>query len=102
MVKNIIDAQRHIEITLDTNEFEITRAEAKATYKQIKEYILEKHGVKVHTQFIAEIKRECGISERINYNKSSKSEEEYNKSKRFCTEKNRQYILEAFEHFRMI
>ena len=33
----------------------------KATYQQIKDYILAKYGVKVHTQYIAEIKRKCGL-----------------------------------------
>ena len=33
--------------------------EQKPTYENIKKYILEKHGVKVHTAYIAEVKRDC-------------------------------------------
>ena len=35
--------------------------EQKPTYENIKKYIMEKHGVKVHTAYIAEIKRDCEL-----------------------------------------
>ena len=48
----------------------MTSAESKATYAKIKEYILEKFGLKVPTLYIAQIKKKCGIELRENYNKS--------------------------------
>ena len=33
----------------------------RVTYKTIKEYIEEKYGFKVHTAYIAEVKRELGL-----------------------------------------
>lgn len=46
--------------------------EQKPTYENIKKYIMEKHGVKVHTAYIAEIKRDCELDMRPNYNVSKK------------------------------
>ncbi|MBR3818277.1 MAG: 23S rRNA (uracil(1939)-C(5))-methyltransferase RlmD, partial [Clostridia bacterium] len=37
----------HIDIKLDLSELDITAAETKATYQEIKDYVLEKHGLKV-------------------------------------------------------
>ena len=34
----------------------------KATYKMIQEYVEKKYGFKVHTAYIAEVKRELGLS----------------------------------------
>ena len=39
-----------------------------ATYEQIKAYVLEKHGLKVSSLYIAQVKQKCGIIERENYN----------------------------------
>ena len=46
--------------------------EQKPTYENIKKYIMEKHGVKVHTAYIAEVKRDCELDMRPNYNVSKK------------------------------
>lgn len=42
--------------------------ESKATYTEIKQYVLEKHGLKVSQLYIAQVKRKYGIIERVNYN----------------------------------
>ena len=59
----------HIDIKLDLSELDITAAETKATYQEIKDYVLEKHGLKVSTLYISQIKAKCGIIERERYNK---------------------------------
>lgn len=56
-----------MEIELD--ELDLTAAEAKATYQDIKDYIFAKNGVKVSSLYIAQIKQKHGIVERDNYNK---------------------------------
>ena len=39
----------------------------RVTYKRIKEYILEKYGFKVHTAYIAEVKRSLGLPMKSRY-----------------------------------
>ena len=75
-----------------------TAAESKATYAQIKRYVWENHQVKIHSLYIAQIKRKCGIVERMNYNKSKKE----NPRTVVCPPDKEEYILEAFKHFKMI
>ena len=52
----------------DLDEMDLTKAESKATYEEIKEYVLEKYNLKVSQLYIAQVKRKHGIIERINYN----------------------------------
>ncbi len=58
-----------IEITMTEEDLELTRAEAKATYKEITDYVQTKYGLKVNNLYVAQVKREFGIIERENYNK---------------------------------
>ena len=76
----------------------MTSAETKATYEEIKAYVLEQTGLHVSNLYIAQVKRECGIIERENYNKP-KSEESRHPQ---CPEENRKAIVEALKHFGMI
>lgn len=88
----------HINIKLDTNELDLTKAEAKATYQEIKDYVLEKYDKKVSTLNIAQIKEKYGIIERENYNKP-KSE---NVKQPQCTKDKEEAIMNALRHFKMI
>lgn len=72
--------------------------EQKPTYENIKRYIMEKHGVKVHTAYIAEVKRDCELDMRPNYNVSRK-EEPVIKS---CTPEKREYIMEALRYYKLV
>ena len=67
-----LDVDKHISVKIELDELDLTSAESKATYAQIKEYILEKFGLKVLALYIAQIKKKCGIELRENYNKSKK------------------------------
>ncbi|MDL2235468.1 23S rRNA (uracil(1939)-C(5))-methyltransferase RlmD, partial [Christensenellaceae bacterium OttesenSCG-928-L17] len=58
-----------IHIDLELDEMDVTAAEAKATYQEIKDYVLDKYGFKVSQLYIAQVKRKHGIIERENYNK---------------------------------
>ncbi len=69
-----------------------------ATYEQIKAYVLEKHGLKVSSLYIAQVKQKCGIIERENYNKP-KSE---NSRQPKCPPEKEAAITEALKFFRMI
>ena len=57
-----------IEIDLDLDELDATSAEMKATYQEIKDYVLKEFGLKVSNLYISQIKRKCGIEVGENYN----------------------------------
>lgn len=54
-------ADDYVEVELELDELEVTSAESKATYAEIKNYVLEKHGLKVLNLYIAQVKKKCGI-----------------------------------------
>lgn len=57
---------------MELDEEDVTKAESKGTYENIKEYILGKYGFKVSMLYIAQIKRKCGLELGENYNQSKK------------------------------
>jgi len=61
-------------VKLNLDEMDLTAAEKKATYQEIKDYVLEHSGLKVSSLYIAQVKQKCGVIERENYNKA-KSED---------------------------
>ena len=50
------------------SELDLTAVESKATYEEIKDYVLEHSGLKASNLYIAQVKHKCGIIERANYN----------------------------------
>ncbi len=93
-----LNVKQHIEVELTMDEMDLTAAEKKASYEEIKEYVLEKFGMKVSHLYIAQVKRKCGIIERENYNKP-KSE---NAKQPQCPPEKEAAIREALEYFKMI
>lgn len=63
-----------IEVDLDLDELDITSAESKATYQEIKDYVLKELDLKVSTLYIFQIKRKCGIEVGEHYKISQKEE----------------------------
>ena len=51
----------YVEVELELDELDVTSAESKATYKEIQEYVLKAHGLKVSNLYISQVKRKCGI-----------------------------------------
>ena len=86
-----------ININLDMSELDLTSAESKATSAEIKKYVLDKFGLKVSQLYIAQVKREFGLIERINYNVG----EGKNHVPQVTPEK-REAIIDALKHFQMI
>jgi len=80
------------------DELDLTAAESKATYEEIKEYVLEHTGLKVSSLYIAQVKQKCGIIERINYNQPKLENSRQPK----CTPEKEKAIRGALEHFCMI
>ena len=87
----------HIDIKLELSELDVTAAETKATYQEIKDYVLDKHGLKVSTLYISQVKAKCGIIERENYNKGK---EGHRVPK--CPKEKEEAIMDALIHFNMI
>ena len=93
-----LDVDKHIDVEVTLDELDLTSAESKATYAQIKEYILEKFDLKVSTLYIAQIKKKCGIVLREHYNKSKKEKRVIPQ----CTPEKEEAIMDALRHFKMI
>ena len=87
----------HIDIKLDLSELDVTAAETKATYQEIKDYVLEKHSLKVSSLYISQVKAKCGIIERENYNKGKEGHREPK-----CPKEKEDAIMDALRHFRMV
>ena len=51
---------------MNLDELDLTAAESKATYEEIKDYVLKQSGLKVSNLYIAQVKQKCGIIERAN------------------------------------
>ena len=93
-----LQSKEHIEIEVKMDEMDLTSAESKATYEEIREYVLEHTGLKVSYLYIAQVKQKYGIIERENYNKP-KSE---NVKQPQCPPEKEKAITEALKHFGMI
>lgn len=93
-----LKSKEHIEIEVKMDELDLTLAESKATYEEIKAYVLEHTGLKVSHLYIAQVKQKYGIIERENYNKP-KSEDAKQPQ---CPLEKERAITEALKHFGMI
>ena len=87
-----------IEVTMEPDEESNYTPEEKATYQKIKEYVKDKYGVHVHTSYIAQVKRMCGLDMGENYNKSKKENPEVKQ----CPQEKVEYIKDALRHFELI
>lgn len=76
----------------------MTSAESKASYAGIKDYVKGKYGVRVHTSYIAQAKRMCGLDMGENYNKSKKENPEVKQ----CLQEKVEYIMDALRHFGLL
>lgn len=87
----------HIEVEINLDELELTKAESKATYAEIKQYVLENTGLKVSQLYIAQVKRKHGLIERVNYNLGDGKVRVPQ-----VTPEKEQAIEDALRHFQMI
>lgn len=76
----------------------MTAAESKATYEEVKAYVLKQSGLKVSSLYIAQVKQKCGIIERVNYNQQKNK----NAKQPQCPLNKEKAIRDALKHFRMI
>ena len=93
-----LNAKQHIEVEIKMDELDLTSVESKATYDEIKAYILQKHGLKVSSLYIAQVKQKCGIIERVNYNKPKSKDTRQPQ----CPLEKEIAIIDAFRYFKML
>ena len=91
--KGMVDSRKVKVEDMDLSEFK-----GKATYEQIKEYVLEETGLKVSSLYIAQIKKKCGLDVGENFN-PAKSE---NARQPQCTPEKEEAIMQAFKHFGIV
>ena len=87
-----------IDLDLNLDELDITSAESKATYQEIKDYVRKEFGLKVSTLHISQIKMKCGIVGGEHYNISQKENQKVPQ----CPKEKEDAIRAALEHFAMI
>ncbi|MDO5139715.1 MAG: 23S rRNA methyltransferase [Oscillospiraceae bacterium] len=80
------------------DEMDVTAAESKATYDEIREWVQDNYGFRVTNLNIAQVKRKHGIIERENYNKPKSLDSK----QPGCTEEKVKAIEAALHYFKMI
>lgn len=93
-----LNTKQHIEVELNLDELDLTAAESKATYDEIKAYVLEKYDLKVSSLYISQVKRKCGLEVGQNYNLSKKEDAKVPQ----CPPEKEAAIMEALKHFQML
>ncbi|HFI0335144.1 TPA: 23S rRNA (uracil(1939)-C(5))-methyltransferase RlmD [Streptococcus suis] len=95
-----LDAEHHINIEIDEEDFSSINIKKDATYPEIKEYVLKKFGFKVSSLYIAQVKRKYDLIERENYNISRKADGDQHVTN--CPKEKEDAIKEALRYFGMI
>ena len=93
-----LNVVRHIEVDVSMDELDVTAAESKATYNEIRDYVWEHHQLKVSNLYIAQVKQKYGIIERENHHKAKNENAKQPK----CPKEKEDAIVEALKHFQMI
>ena len=95
--KGMVDS-RKVKVDFSLENMDLSEFKGKATYEQIKAYVLEKTGLKVSSLYIAQIKKKCGLDVGENF-KPAKSE---NARQPQCTPEKEEAIMQAFKHFGIV
>ena len=99
LLSKLHEAKHHVNVRLDMDELDLTSAESKATYEEIKKYVAEHYdGMKVSNLYIAQVKAKYGIIERENYNKAKSDDARQPQ----CPKEKETAIEVALKYFQMI
>ena len=98
LLSKLSEAKNHISVKVDMDEMDVTAAESKATYDEIRDWVQDNYGFHVTNLNIAQVKRKYGIIERENYNKPKSDDSRQPR----CPEEKVKAIEEAMKHFKMI
>ncbi|MDE7205339.1 MAG: RNA methyltransferase [Lachnospiraceae bacterium] len=96
--RNIGNKSTRIEIEIDLDEADRRECIGRATYQEIKNYILEHYQTKVSSLYISQVKRKCGLETRENFNKPKT---DGNKVPN-CPLEKEEIIKEALKYFGML
>ena len=98
--KGVVDKDnfRKVKVDFSLEDMDLTELRGKATYAQVKEYILNEFGLKVSSLYIAQVKKKCGIETGENHN-LPKSEDARQPQ---VTPEKEDAIMKAFRHFGVI
>lgn len=95
--KGEIDSKK-VRVEFSLEDMDMSGFQKGATYEQIKAYVLKKHGLKVSSLYISQIKRKCGLEIGQNYNLSKSENPKVPK----CPPEKETAIIDALKHFQMI
>ena len=95
--KEEIDSKK-VRVEFSLEDMDMSGFQQGATYEQIKAYVLEKHGLKVSSLYISQVKRKCGLDVGQNYNLSKKEDAKVPQ----CPPEKEAAIMEALKHFHMV
>ena len=99
LLSKLHEAKHHVSVKLDMDEMDLTSAESKSTYEEIKKYVAEHNdGMKVSNLYIAQVKRKCGLELAENFN-LPKSEDSRQPQ---CPKEKEDAIMEALKAFQMV
>ena len=99
LLSKLHEAKHHVNVTVDMDELDITSAESKATYEEIRKYVAQHYdGMKVSNLYIAQVKAKYGIIERENYNKAKSDDARQPK----CPKEKATAIEAALKYFQMV
>jgi len=99
LLSKLHEAKHHVNVRLDMDEMDLTAAESKATYEEIKKYVAEYNdGMKVSNLYIAQVKRKCEIelAENFNIPRSEGAKQPQ------CPKEKEEAIIGALKAFQMI
>ena len=88
----------HMYVELDLDELDATSAETKATYQEIKEYVLKHRGLNVSNLYISQVKRKLGLEVGESYNKPKSHDARIP----VCPPNKESAIIDALKHFNMV
>ena len=91
-------AKEYKYIDIETSEIKDDKSFENSTYKNIKAWILDQYGVKMHTAYIAQVKRKYGLPMRECCHKSKND----NYVPQQVSEGQEKMIVEALKHFKAI
>ena len=97
-VRNSVGLGLTLSLERVAERIEAEKPKGKVTYKMIQEYIEEKYGFKVHTAYIAEVKRELGLP----MYDAPNAVEELKKPCQHPTEEMVEAIKDALKYFEII
>ena len=87
-----------VNVTVNLEDADLTAAESKATYEQIKDYVLKTYGFQVTSLQIAQTKRKLGLPIGDHFNLSQKENQHIPQ----CPPEKEAAILEAIRQFHML